>query len=280
MKGSTVTVKKFEGILFCTDLDGTLIADGRTISDKNLEAVEYFKSEGGLFTYITGRMPDASSFVYEKLDPNAPFGCINGGGLYDHRKKEFLWMASLPPEAMELVSYIDREMPEVGIQLNTAKHIYFNKYNSAMVHFREVTELPDITCHFSEVAEPVAKVIFADDDEEKLMKTARLLSEHPLAEKVDFIRSEYTLYEILPKGVNKATALHKLVQLLGLDIKRTVAIGDYDNDVAMLRDAGLGIAVENASDSAKAVADHITVNVKEHAIARVIDDLDRGILKV
>ncbi len=280
MKGFDNTMKKFDGVLFCTDLDGTLIADGRTISKENFDAIEYFKSEGGLFTYITGRMPYASKDVYTRIDPNAPFGCINGGGLYDHKKEEYLWLASLPPEAMELVWYIDREMPEVGIQLNTAKHIYFNKDNSAMIHFRKETGLPNIACHFSEVREPVAKVIFADDDEERLMRTAKLLNSHPLSDKVDFIRSEYTLYEILPKGISKATALHNLVELLKLDIKRTIAIGDYDNDIAMIRDAGLGIAVENASDNAKSVADHITVNVKEHAIARVIDDLDRGILKI
>ena len=271
-------MKKFENILFCTDLDGTLIPDGKTISKENLDAIEYFKSEGGLFTFITGRMPDASRDVYERLNPNIPFGCINGGGLYDHRKQEFLWMASLPPEAMELVAHIDREMPDVGIQLNTAKHIYFNKDNSAMIHFRNITGLPNITCHFSEVKEPVAKVIFADDDEEKLLLTEKLLHEHPIADKVDFIRSEYTLYEILPKGISKATALHNLVKLLDLDIRRTITIGDYDNDITMIRDAGLGIAVENASDNAKSAADHITVDVTEHAIAKVVDDLDKGVL--
>lgn len=273
-------MKKFSGMLFCTDLDGTLLLPDQTVSRENLDAIEYFKREGGAFTFVTGRMPMGAVRIYETVDPNVPFGCINGGGIYDHKKSEFLWMASLPPEAMELVKYIDREMPDVGIQLNTAKHIYFNKDNSAMIHFREVTGLPNITCHFSEVREPVAKVIFADDDEEKLMRTAKLLREHPFADKVDFIRSEYTLYEILPKGISKATALHNLVKLLKLDLKRTIAIGDYDNDVAMIRDAGLGIAVENASDNAKAVADHVTVNVKEHAIARVVNDLDRGFLKI
>ena len=273
-------MKKFENILFVTDLDGTLIPQGKGISKENLDAIEYFKSEGGLFTYVTGRMPFASADVYNVLNPNIPFGCINGGGLYDHRKQEYLSLISLPDEARELIAYIDREVPEAGIQINTAKCIYFNKDNSAMEHFRMVTGLPNITCHFSEVEEPIAKVIFADDDEETLLRVARLLDGHPLAEKVSFIRSELTLYEILPRGISKATALHNLVNLLNLDMKRTIAIGDYDNDIKMIEAAGLGIAVSNASENAKAAADHITVSVDEHAIARVVSDLDSGILKL
>ena len=80
---------KFDGILICTDLDGTLYnsdRESRTISKENLNAIEYFKSEGGYFTIVTGRMPCFSDEAYNAVKPNCPFGCINGGGLYDHRK--------------------------------------------------------------------------------------------------------------------------------------------------------------------------------------------------
>ena len=74
---------KFDGMLVCTDLDGTLYRDDKSISSKNKEAIEYFKSEGGLFTFITGRLPYYSVDAYNAIQPNAPFGCINGGGIYD-----------------------------------------------------------------------------------------------------------------------------------------------------------------------------------------------------
>ena len=79
-------MKKFEGILICTDLDGTLLRDDKSISAKTLEKIEYFKSEGGYFTFITGRMPFFVKNIYDLINPNAPFGCINGGGIYDHRE--------------------------------------------------------------------------------------------------------------------------------------------------------------------------------------------------
>lgn len=77
---------KFDGTLFCTDLDGTLLNSKKDISRENREAIEYFKSEGGLFTFVTGRMPYTSMEMYEMVRPNAPFGCINGGGIYDPTK--------------------------------------------------------------------------------------------------------------------------------------------------------------------------------------------------
>ena len=48
---------KFDNILICTDLDGTLFRNDKSISQRNVDAIEYFKSEGGYFTFITGRMP-------------------------------------------------------------------------------------------------------------------------------------------------------------------------------------------------------------------------------
>ena len=93
----------------------------------------------------------------------------------------------------------------------------------------------------------------------------------------DFIRSERTLYEILPKGISKAVALSKLSEIL--NINKTGAVGDYNKDVTMIKAATVGVAVSNACPEAKAVADVITVNHEEHAIAKIIQDIDSGKIK-
>ena len=268
---------KFDGILICTDLDGTLLRKDKSVSKENIEAIEYFKKEGGLFTFITGRMPYTSKKIYDTVKPNAPIGCINGGGVFDFEKDEYLWMQILPDDAFELVEFIENEIPDIGVQVNTSRVIYFTRDNPAMVRFRQLTGAEYITSECCNIKEPVAKIIFAHLEDEKILKVADLLNNHPKADMFDFIRSERTLYEILPKGISKAVALTKLAEIL--NVNKTVAVGDYNNDVEMIKAAAVGVAVENACPEAKAVADVITVNHEEHAIAKIIQDIDSGKIK-
>ena len=268
-------MKKFEGMLFCTDLDGTLYSSDKTVSKQNLDAIEYFKSEGGLFTFITGRVPIISKDVYNIINPNAPFGCANGAGIYDFCKKEYLWNMLLPQEVLELVYEVEKQLPEMGIQLNTENEIYFNKDSSAMEYFRKVTGAPNITCEYEEVKNHIFKIVFAHIDAEQITALAELLNKHPKAANYDFIRSERYLYEIVPKGSSKGNVLCKMAELLNIDINKTIAVGDYNNDISMLKAAGMGFAVENAVPEAKNAADYITVSNNEHAIAAIVDLLDR-----
>ena len=151
---------KFDGILICTELDGTLLRNDSTISVENLNAIEYFKQEGGIFTFITGRMPFFVSDIYNRVKPNAPFGCVNGGGLYDYHKHEYIWKSVMPASVVELIKCVDEKFPDVGIQVNTFYRTYFCKENQTMKNFRKITNLPNLICHYSEVKESIAKIIF------------------------------------------------------------------------------------------------------------------------
>ena len=265
---------KFDGILICTDLDGTLYKNDKTISRENKEAIEYFKSEGGYFTFITGRLPYYSDHAFNEVMPNAPFGCINGGGLYDGTACEYVWRLELDSSYIKLARHISDSFVNVGIQLCSFEKTYFARENEATERFRERTGVPSLCCDLWDFDEPLGKVIFCSLNNDELTEVERELRLHPLADRFDFMRSERTLLEILPKGVDKGLALSKLTECLDIDISRTVAIGDFDNDVAMLRLAGCGFAVSNASRSAMEAADFITVSNEEHAIARVIYDIE------
>ena len=149
-----------------------------------------------------------------------------------------------------------------------------------MKWFRDITGIPNRVRHYRDIREPIGKIVFGDLNTESITRLAQLLAAHPMANEFDFIRSELTLYEILPKGISKGVVIPKLAELLGLDPKRTIAVGDYNNDVEMIRAAGVGFAVANAVPEVKAVADRITVSNQEHAIAKIISEIDSGELKI
>lgn len=263
---------KFDGILICTDLDGTLYRSDKSISLENQEAIEYFKQEGGYFTFVTGRMPHYSMQAYHAVKPNVPFGCINGGGLYDGATGRYVWTQAMGEGICELIECIDRQFPSVGIQVSCFEKSYFAKENIVWEYFRRITGVPNLVCDYRNVREPIAKIVFGSAVEDELLAIEQTLRSHPLSEEFVFVRSERSLFEILPKGINKGIALAKLAEYLHVDPTRTIGIGDYNNDVPMFGAAAVGVAVSNACPAALAAADVVTVSNEEHAIARVIND--------
>lgn len=271
---------KFDGILICTDLDGTLIGQGGKISKENIEAIEYFKREGGYFTFVTGRMPFIVNHIYEAVKPNAPIGCINGAALYDFEKREYIWKHGMADGVAELISCVDKEVPTVGIQFNSFYKTYFSKDNPVMVNFRRATGLPYLTADYKKFSEPICRVIFGCDTEEEIVAVENILRTHPRADEFEFIRSEKVLFEIVPKGMSKGVSIAKLAEYLGLDRSKTVAIGDYNNDIPMFKAAGVSVAVANACKDAREAAGFITVSNLEHAVARLIYDIEKGIYSI
>lgn len=267
---------KFDGILICTDLDGTLFRNDKSISLENKNAIEFFKKEGGIFTFITGRMPFYIADTCEKVKPNAPFGCNNGGGLYDSLENKYLWTQNMPEGFEELVECVEKELPNVGIIINTFYEAYFCKENLITPFYRKITSLPQKFCDYKNIKEPVAKVVFVIEKEEDFEGIKNLLNAYLASKKFDFVRTEKYLYEMLPGGIGKGTAIEKLVEYLNLDINKTIAIGDYDNDISMFKTAKIGIAVSNACKEAIEAADFITVSNEEHAIAQLVCDLKNG----
>ena len=263
---------KFDGVLFCTDLDGTLLRRDQTVSRENREAIAYFQQNGGLFTFITGRMPIFAKPICEAVHPNAPFGCVNGGGLFDPCAGKYVWQQELTKDVMPLITYIEENVPHIGIQLNTFEETYICRDHEEMHIFEEIAGRAFPTTHYTAIAEPFAKVLFAGDVED-VFKTQALLSDHPLSEKFDFIRSDTMFYEILPKGLSKGSVLRELQNRLPVRPTKTIVIGDYYNDLSMFAVADVSVAVGNACDAAKEAASFVTVSNEEHAIARVIYDL-------
>lgn len=268
---------KFDGILICTDLDGTLLNSLHRVSDENARAIEYFKSEGGSFTFITGRPYYTARATYEMVKPNVPFGCLNGGGMYDGQNGSYIMHKELDKSAFDLVDFIVQEIPDIAVHVYTPHITYFAKITEASRIYSTVTGCELIHRDMRDIDCPVSKIVFAHTNSDAIDRATELVKLHPLCERFGFIRSERYLFEILPKESSKGNLITELAKYLGIDMKNTYAIGDYNNDVSMIKAAGVGYAVANAVDEAKAVADRITVSNEEHAIARIIKDIEEGV---
>ena len=271
---------KFDGILLCTDLDGTLFSSDGTLSGENKRAIEYFKDEGGAFTFITGRPPLTAGRAISIAKPNVPIGCFNGGGIFDHTKNEYVFLTELDGMARTLADEVYERIPEVAVHFYTPHKTYFTRVNEASDRYSRITGLDFPRAHYNDISEPIIKMVFASLSGEVIERVRDFLLSHPLSEKFDFIRSEFAFFEMIPRGVDKGQLLYKLADHLGIDRKRTIAAGDYNNDVSMVKAAGVGVAVSNAVDELKAIADIITVSCDEHAIREIVRMLESGELTV
>lgn len=262
-----------------SDLDGTLLKKDKTISPENKKAMEYFMANGGIFSYASGRIPVAVGHVCKQVMPNAPCICSNGGAIYDFSEKRLISSVNLSWDALEIVRYAEREIPEMGIELCASDKIYFIKKNSSTEKHRRNEFLDDITCSLDCVPEPVLKVLFADENEANIERLIELIEKHPLAEKFTLVRTHEEYYEILPKGINKGDGIGEVCKMLP-SVTKTIAVGDNENDIPMYLTADISVAVANASAKTKERAKYVTVTNEQHAIAAIINDIESGVIEL
>lgn len=270
---------KFDGILLCTDLDDTLLMTDKSVSEKNLKAIEYFKGEGGLFTFLTGRVPLGTRPVLEYVVPNAPSVCFNGGAIYDFQTQKMLWSRTLDDEAIKAAEFVDKKFTSAGIEVCTSDKVYFCKNNYRTEEHKINEKFPDNFLDYHDIEEKWNKALFMVEESE-MGDLRELIAASPFAEKYTFVRSSPWYYELLPKGANKGEGLIRLADMLGIDRKKVISMGDNENDLEQIKAAGIGIAVGNAVENIKKAADYITVDNNSDAVAAVIADIERGRIKI
>lgn len=267
---------KFDGLLLCTDLDDTLLTTDKKVSPDNSRAIEYFKSEGGLFTFATGRVPAGAKLMLDFVHPNAPMVCFNGGAIYDFEQDKILWSRTLGAEALEVVEYVDKMFESAGIEVCTDDKNYFSKTNKIVEEHKVFEKLPDNYLDYHMIEEKWNKVLFMVETEE-MPQLRNLIALSPFFNDFTFVQSSPWYYELLPKNASKGEGLMYLADLIGVDRKHTIAVGDNENDIKLIEMAGKSVAVANAIGEIKNAADYvIREDNNSSAIAAVIKMLDSG----
>jgi len=269
---------KFDGILIATDLDGTLLADDKTVSAENKNAIEYFMSEGGYFTITTGRSRQGIDSIINQIMPNAPIVLFNGSAVYDIKKNEFIWEAFLDENANNVIKLVEEKFPYLGIEVWGRKDIYISRNNELIRKQIEIEGLTENLLHYSDVPDPLRKAMFVQEAESlPYVREEIMASEY--ADCYNFMQSSECYFELLPKEASKGNGLLKIAEFLGIPQSRTVGIGDNENDISLVCDAGVGVAVANAIPALLDKADFISTDNNSHSISTVIYGIEKKIIE-
>ena len=263
----------FDGCLLVTDIDGTLLHDG-IIPEKNIEAIEWFESEGGIFTIATGRAITAAKYSYELSRANAPLIALNGAVIYDFEKEEFLYKKALNVQCVNIVFEILEKFPTVGAEFFNGLDIYLIRGNNGTAQHSEYEhfkfkELPE---NFTSL--PWEKVLFAFEDFETVAKVEEYVKKFDpkIGRFVNTCVNEKQKYfELLPAGANKGTAIKEMKKICGA--KYSFGIGDFYNDIELITDADFGAAVSAAPNEIKQIANYVTCACEEGAVADFINQI-------
>lgn len=250
---------RYDGYLFLSDMDGTLTYRDH-VSPENQEAIRFFQKEGGIFTIATGRPPMYIRRFLDQVEPNSYVVAVNGAVIYDLKEDHLVWYDSLPEDAVEVVEYVQAHHPQAR-SIHTTNS--FSDYSVAFDPKKDGS-FREFAAH---MPGPWYKMILIEEAARSGEGLADLI-EH-FGDRFRFERSWPEGIEMHSLGSGKDVAIRKLKELLP-SVHTVLAAGDYENDVAMLKEADIGYAMGNAPEHVKKEADRVAPVFTEHAIAQII----------
>lgn len=261
-------------IIAC-DLDETLLKLDRTIDPKDIDAIQKAKALGVKFVPSTGRGYNSVQGTLKELglfdEDNEYVISYNGGAITENKDNKIIHFEGISFELAEEL-YKRGLNYDVCIHVYTKDMVYAYHYVQEEIDYlasrMEVTEIFDKNIDFLKGQE-IVKVLYMNTDYAYLNQIEEDLKE--ITQDIDVSYSSNRYIEFNHRGVNKGAGLLSLAQLLNVDIKDTIAIGDNFNDLSMIKVAGLGIGVQNAVEGMKKDCDYITeATCNESAISEVI----------
>lgn len=241
------------------DLDGTLLYHG-TPTDDVLDAIEALKKNNHIPIIATGRTPRLM-YGIEKVLHIESYIAANGG--YICYKGEV--MRNNPIDKDVLERFLERaDELKIDVTLEGISDYVAYRKDTDLVHkFSDVFEIeyPEVSRDYHKHADVLAMVVFSDEHIETLK------DEFP---ELTFNRSNKYGYDVNPAGRLKADGMEWLVEHLDYPEDEVYALGDGHNDIEMLKAAHTGIAMGNAFDPVKEVADYVTDAVDQRGVSKAL----------
>lgn len=258
------------------DLDETLLKTDRTISDTDKKNIARLKDYGVKFVPASGRNFVSIDVTLKDLGlydlPNEYVISFNGGAITENKNHKLLHFEGLPFELAEEF-YKRGQNYDVCVHVYTLDMVYaYNLFQGEIDYLNNrmaIKEVFDKNLDFLKGQE-IVKCLYTNTDRNYLQKIAEDLKD--ITGDVDVSYSANRYLEFNKIGVNKGAGLKRLAELLGVDMQDTIAIGDNINDLAMIRDAGLGVGVANVVPDMKDDCDYICqADCNHNAVSEVLE---------
>lgn len=256
--------------LVALDLDDTLLNDEGRISDDNKVAIKKANEAGVKVIIVSGRDYASTKQFITELDLPYLTASLNGAYILDPSTDEIVQGS---PIDLNMGYEILKDIEEYGIQTNfydgmkilCEKETEYAKYYKALnnIEFNYTDSLKE----YSKKTQ-TGKLLLIDKSE-KLNKIRKLLMEK-YGHRLNILYSKPIFLEIFDIQTSKGAAVLEIAKIYGVKPEEIMAIGDGENDISMIKSAGLGIAVGNASTHIKQEADFITLSNNESGVAYAI----------
>lgn len=264
--------------MVCLDMDGTTLDHDVRVSKENIDAMKKAADQGVHVVPATGRCYGIIPKDVRDIEGIRYAITSNGAAVYDIKQGRNLTENPLTDDEMEAVKE-SMEGLDMFVELYVDNQSHAKK--ESLVRIGEYVEERYIPT-FLQMVVPVDEDRFDQLLDSGRMEKLNIFFKSPedraemarrLEERgVSFLVAAEGGVEIFHKGNSKGKALRELCEILNLPLERVVAVGDSGNDVEMVKEAGLGVAVENAIDAVKEAASHVTVSNNESAAAKVIKE--------
>jgi Cof subfamily protein (haloacid dehalogenase superfamily) len=247
--------------MLVTDLDNTLLRTDKTISDYTAQVLNQCREQNIKTAFATARPKRTVDLFFQKI----PVDCLalhNGAVIYVGNEQIFY--RGIPHDtAKNILICLTRDFPEatLSVEIDNVLYANFDNFDSAWEYtFSDFTDLPD------KLAE---KILIGNIFENSNIKyIEKYLTDNLYMERTS---TDHKLIMIMNHEGTKHSAVKILADYYGYNLSEIAAFGDDYNDVEMLRECGTGIAVANAIDEAKAVADYICESNDEDGVAKWIE---------
>ena len=262
--------------LIAMDLDGTLNNDQKIITEKTKAALMAAQKRGIRLALASAR-PSPGLFkerdILRLQDYNGILMSYNGGRIVDAATGKVLFETSMDLAQTKQVLRRLEALPVTPI-LDDGVQFYVADKNGYKVDYEcknnnmtctEVGKLADFLS-FAPV-----KILMSVQPEE-LAEVQKQIADF-LPETLTVVQTAAFYLEVIPKVINKGQGIRDICAVLGIDPSEVISFGDAANDIPMLREAGMGVAMGNAAETVKAAANMVTLSNNEDGIAAALEKL-------